>query len=264
MKKQLKKGRRKSEEGRSKAIFLLSCVLFLSFLSLLISSPAFGAWFGQEDCSSHGNVNTGYADAMRFQAPENGTSARLEIRSGPGGGGSTIRLAVYSDSAGHPKNRLWEGTNITYYSDQWLGEDVTTIQITQNAYYWFAFKVSATVDICYQTGGPSGSHEWKSGQSYANPFPDPWSYYSGYNSTRWTMRMQYTSTGAGESKPRRRRIIISEFPDSSPMDPNLDLQTPDVRPQTGLYNQYINGVMTYEKITFLFQSQSKSQSYWNR
>jgi hypothetical protein len=160
---------------------------------------------------------------MRFQAPENGTSARVEIRSW-GIGGSTVRLAVYDDSSGHPKHKLWEGADIIYDSPVWLGEDVTTIQITQNAYYWFAFKVSATVGMCYVPGGPSGSHEWKSGQTYSNPFPDPWGNYTGSNSNRWTMRMHYTPEGEEEGSPRRRKIIIiGELSDSNLMDSGLDV-----------------------------------------
>jgi hypothetical protein len=232
MEKKIEKGSCKMEKGgwkkgkrRFSSLFFLSYGskfgLYFSFLLLSFSfysfSSVFATWFGLEDCSSNANVNTGYADAMRFQAPENGTSNRVEIRSyGPGG--STVRFAVYDDASGHPNNKLWEGTDITYGINTWLGENVTTIQITQNAYYWLAFKVSATVGMCYVAGGPSGSHEWKSGQPYANPFPDPWGNYSGSNNNRWTMRMHYTPEGEEEGSPRRRKIIIiGEFLDSNPL-----------------------------------------------
>ncbi len=176
------------------------CFLLLYLASALV--PA--AWFGLDTCPSHWAVATGYADAQRFQAPEDGTSSRLEIYCwGPAK--STFRMAVYDDEGGRPKNRLWEGTDITYQTGQWCGEDVTTIQLTKDAYYWFAFKTSTSEEMCYVAGGPANSHEWKTGQPYGNPFPDPWGSYSGHNSNRYTMRMHYIT-------PERTRGIIEIDP----------------------------------------------------
>jgi hypothetical protein len=181
--KRLIRGLRTIRINRGRVLFLLPFFLFLIPF-------AFGAWFGQESCSSHWGVNTGYADAQRFQAPEDGTSTRLEILTYGESGSSTLRIVVYNDSLGHPNHKTWEGTDIDYVPGTWCGENVATIQIFQNIYYWFAFKVSTTEEICY-TSGPTYSHEWRSGQPYTNPFPDPWGSYAGRNSNRYTMRLHY-------------------------------------------------------------------------
>ena len=170
-----------------------SGVMFLFPFFLFLSSIAFGAWFGQESCSSHWGVFTDYADAQRFQAPEDGISTRLEILTYGETGSGTLRLAVYNDSLGRPHNKMWEGTNIAYVPGTWCGENVTAIQFFQNTYYWLAFKVSNTEEICY-TSGPTNSHEWKAEQPYANPFPDTWGDYMGHNSNRYTLRLHYTTS----------------------------------------------------------------------
>ena len=162
-------------------------LLFLRWSSL----PA--AWFGLNTCPSHWAVATGYADACRFQAPEDGISTRLEILTWTSAKGSTFRLAVYDDDAGRPGNRLWEGTDITYHGGQWCGEDLAGIQFTRDACYWFAFKTSASEEMCYVGSGPANSHEWKSNQAYSDTFPNPWGGYSGRNSNRYTLRMHYTT-----------------------------------------------------------------------
>lgn len=175
---------------------LFPCVIYLVLLSVG-SSLLPAAWFGLDTCLSHWAVATGYADACRFQAPENGTSTRLEILTWTSAKGSTFRLAVYDDNDGHPDNRLWEGTDITYHGGEWCGEDETSIQLTGDAYYWFAFKTSASEEMCYVGSGPANSHQWKSNQAYSDTFPHPWGGYSGRNSNRYTMRMHYTTpTGA--------------------------------------------------------------------
>ncbi|HEX7402157.1 MAG TPA: hypothetical protein VF369_08255 [candidate division Zixibacteria bacterium] len=180
-------------KGRYRTIKCSGGVVFLLPFLLFLISFAFGAWFGQESCSSHWGVNTFYADTQRFQAPEDGISTRMEILTFGETGSGTLRLAVYNDSIGHPGHKLWEGTNISYMAGTWCGENVTAIQLIQNNYYWFAFKVSTTEEVCY-TSGPTDSHEWKSGQPYANPFPDPWGGYTGHNSNRYTLRMYYTTS----------------------------------------------------------------------
>ena len=76
------------------------CLALLCLGSTLLS----GAWFGLDSCPSHWAVATGYADACRFQAPEEGTSTRLEILTWTSAKGSTFRLAVYDDGNGHPQN----------------------------------------------------------------------------------------------------------------------------------------------------------------
>jgi hypothetical protein len=165
------------------------CLALLCFGSSFLSA----AWFGLDSCPSHWGVATGYADACRFQAPEDGTSTRLEILTWTSAKGSTFRLAVYDDDNGHPQNRLWEGTDIAYSGGIWCGEDVTTIQLAQGAYYWFAFKTSHSEEMCYVGSGPAYSHEWKSNQAYSDTFPNPWASYTGHNSNRYTLRMHYTT-----------------------------------------------------------------------
>ncbi len=172
------------------------CLLSLLFASALV----WGKWFGLESCPYHWAVATGYADACRFQVPEDGTSTSLEIRTWSANGGSegTFRMAVYDDENSHPENRLWEGTDIPYQGGQWCGEDVGTIQLTEDGYYWFAFKTSEAEEMCYVAGGPAWSHEWKTGQVYADTFPNPWESYSGSNSNRYTMRMHYVTAEGTE------------------------------------------------------------------
>jgi hypothetical protein len=170
-------------------------ILTLSFFIMTLSLPA--AWFGLDSCPSHWAVVTGYADACRFQAAEDGTSARLEILTWSSTKGSTFRLAVYDDQDGYPNNKLWEGTDVNYQAGQWCGEDVTGIQLAEGDYYWFAFKTSASEEMCYVANGPAGSHEWKAGISYSDPFPDPWGTYAGRNSNRYTLRMHYTAEEEG-------------------------------------------------------------------
>ncbi len=167
--------------------------MFLLFSSIFLFSPVLAFWFGQDSCPSQWSVNTGYADAQRFQAPEAGTSSRLEILTYGELSGGTVRMAVYDDSIGHPNHKLWEGSDIVYISSTWCGEDVNTIQINKNSYYWFAFKISTTREVCFATG-PTDSHEWKAGQLYANPFPDPWGSYTGHNYNRYSLRMHYTTS----------------------------------------------------------------------
>ena len=167
--------------------------LFLLFLLFALSSPVQTAWFGLDSCPSHWAVATGYVDACRFQAPEDGASTRLEILTWTPAKGSTFRLAVYDDEDAHPKNKLWEGTNHTYQGGQWCGENVTSILLTGGDYYWFAFKTSASEEMCYVGSGPAWSHEWKAGIPYQDPFPDTWGSYTGRNSNRYTMRMHYTT-----------------------------------------------------------------------
>jgi hypothetical protein len=166
-------------------------MLLLPFL-VLVFTPVFASWFGQDGCPSHWGVSTGYADAQRFQAGESGTSTRLEILTFGEAGGGKLRMAVYDDSIGHPNHKLWEGTDISYFPQQWCGENVAGIQLVQNSYFWFAFKTNTTEEICYATG-PNDSHEWKSGQPFANSFPNPWGSYTGHNSNRYSMRMHYTT-----------------------------------------------------------------------
>jgi hypothetical protein len=193
------KRRAKGQGSRLKAFSALPLVTFLIlFFWLFIfnfRSPA--AWFGLGTCPSHWAVVTGYADACRFQAPENGISARLEILTWTSAKGSTFRLAIYDDLNAHPKNKLWEGIDITYQAGQWCGEDVTTVQLSQDAYYWFAFKTSASEEMCYVGSGPTWSHEWRSNQTYSDTFPNPWGNYTGRNSNRYTMRMHYTTEEEG-------------------------------------------------------------------
>jgi hypothetical protein len=177
-------GQRGNIAGGGWAVILLPFFLF---------SYAGGTWFGQESCPSHWAVSTGYAEAQRFQALEDGTSSRLEILTYGETGGGMLRMAVYDDSINHPHHRLWEGTDVSYVPGNWCGENVTIVQLTQNTYYWFAFKTSTTEEICYATGA-SDSHEWKIGQSFANPFPNPWGSYYGHNSNRYSMRMHYTTS----------------------------------------------------------------------
>lgn len=169
-------------------ILLILCCLFF-----LLMVPVFAAWFGLDSCPSHWGVATGYIDACRFQAPEDGTSARLEILTWSLAKGSTFRLAVYDDENSHPKNKLWEGTDINYQGGQWCGEDVASIQLSGGSYYWFAFKTSTSEEMCYVGNGPTGSHEWKAGLPYEDPFPQEWEMYTGRNSNRYTMRMHYTT-----------------------------------------------------------------------
>ncbi len=161
-------------------------------LFLLGSTLVWAEWFGLESCPSHWAVATGYADACRFQATEDGTSTRLEIRTWSSSGSkATFRMAVYDDEDGHPANRLWESTDVAYQAGEWCGEDVDIIHLTQGAYFWLAFKASEFEEICYVGNGPAGSHEWKAGQAYGDAFPNPWGSYSGRNSNRYTMRMHY-------------------------------------------------------------------------
>lgn len=169
----------------------IKVLLILLFSFFILNFPVPAAWFGVGDCAYEGEVSTGYADAMRFQAPADGTSTRLEILTWSSARKSTFRMAVYDDENSHPDNKLWEGTDITYQAEQWCGEDVTTIQLEKDEYYWFSFKVSTTLQICGVPDGPPNSHEWKAGQPYGNPFPDPWGNWSGRNAYRWTMRMHY-------------------------------------------------------------------------
>lgn len=168
------------------------CGMFFILFFLFIFSPILAAWFGQDSCPSHWGVSTGYADVQRFQALENGTSTRLEILTFGESGGGKLRMAVYDDSTGHPNHKLWEGTDINYYPQQWCGENVTSIPLVQNSYFWLAFKTSTTEEVCYATG-PNESHEWKSGQPFANSFPNPWGSYTGHNANRYSMRMLYTT-----------------------------------------------------------------------
>jgi hypothetical protein len=172
---------------KSWLILIICCCL-----SVLIPGFVFAGWFGLEDCPSHWAVATGYADACRFQAPEEGTSTRLEIRTwsyeSPK---TTFRMAVYNDQSGRPGSKLWEGTDLAYTAGEWCGEDVETIQLTKDAYFWFAFKTAAEEEMCYVGSGPVLSHEWKTGQAYADTFPNPWGSYSGSNANRYTMRMYY-------------------------------------------------------------------------
>ncbi len=172
--------------ARPFSITSFSTVLLLCLIS---SIPA--AWFGLDSCPSHWGVVTGYVDACRFQAPEDGVSTRLEILTWTSTKGSTFRLAIYDDEDGHPKNRLWEGTDVNYHGGEWCGEDVDTIHLLQDSFYWFAFKTSASEEMCYVGSGPAGSHEWKINQAYPDTFPNPWGGYTGHNSNRYTMRMHY-------------------------------------------------------------------------
>ena len=195
----IRKSRVKGQGARwsTPSPLVFAFVLVLFFLIVILNFPVFAAWFGLEDCFSHWAVATGYADVCRFQAPEQGASSFIEIRAWESGGSkATFRMAVYDDEVGRPDNRLWEGTDIAYQAGEWCGESVNTIELTEDAYYWFAFKTSEAEEMCYVSGGPTNSHEWKAGQVYADTFPNPWGGYSGRNSNRYTMRMHYV-TGEG-------------------------------------------------------------------
>lgn len=181
-------------------IFLIPSFIFLLILGFSPGLNSYASYFGYEACANHDNENTNYATAVRIQCPENGTSSRLEIKSAGAGEMGTFRMAVYDDSvyssSGQPNHKLWEGTDISYTGSQWLGENVNTIQLTQNAYYWFAVKVSLSEDLCYDACA-TNAHEWKNSQPYANAFPNPWGSYSGRNSWCRTMRMHYTTPTGG-------------------------------------------------------------------
>jgi hypothetical protein len=184
----------KIQKAKCKIKVLL--ILLLSFFILNFPVPA--AWFGLENCPNHSEEPTNVAGAIRFQAPEDGTSTRLEMRTYSSIEKSTFRMAVYDDENTHPDNKLWEGTDITYQAGQWCGEDVAIIQLEKDEYYWFGFKVSTALDMCYVPSGPPYCHEWKNGQPYGNPFPAPWGSYSGRNSNRCTMRMHYETEKKGK------------------------------------------------------------------
>jgi hypothetical protein len=174
-------------------------LIFCCCLSVLIPGLVLADWFGLEDCPSHWAVSIGYVDACRFQAPENGTSTRLEIRTWSSEGTkATFRMAIYADVNSHPGSRLWEGTDLAYVAGEWCGEDVESIPLTKDVYFWFAFKTAAAEEMCYVGNGPLWSHEWKAGQAYADTFPNPWGTYSGYNSNRYTMRMYYETPEGGQ------------------------------------------------------------------
>ncbi len=170
-------------------------LVVICFSSLLAPAFVAGGWFGLEECPSHWAVVSGYADACRFQATEDGTSTRLEIRAWDSGGSkATLRMAVYDDQNDRPDSRLWEGTDVAYQAGEWCGEDLDGIPLTEDAYFWFAFKTSESEEMCYVGSGPDWCHEWKAGQVYADTFPNPWSGYTGRNSNRYTMRMHYVSS----------------------------------------------------------------------
>lgn len=173
-------------------------LLVASFFLPLAGALVHAGWFGLEDCPSHWAVASGYADACRFQAPANAVATRLETRTyNPGGSKATFRMAVYDDQNGHPQNRLWEGTDVSYQGGEWCGQDVEGVQLIQDAYYWFAFKTAEPEEMCFVPNGPSSSHEWKTGQAYADTFPNPWGSYSGHNANRYTMRMHYAEAEGG-------------------------------------------------------------------
>lgn len=176
-----------------------SVLIFCCFLSVQNPGLALAGWFGLEECPSHWAVATGYADACRFQAPEEGTSTRLEIRTwGDGSTKVTFRMAIYADANNHPSGKLWEGADLAYTAGEWCGEDVEAIKLTKDAYFWFAFKTAAAEEMCYVGSGPLLSHEWKTGQVYADTLPNPWGSYSGSNSNRYTMRMHYETPEGGK------------------------------------------------------------------
>lgn len=179
---------------RKNLFLFIICFLLFHLASTLV--PA--AWFGLEDCPNHAGEQTNYASTIRFQAPEDGTSTHLEMLTYGTVGAGFFRMAVYDDENGHPNNKLWEGTDVAYNPGQWCGEDVTTIQLEKDKYYWFGFKTSTSLEMCYVPNGPFGCHEWKSGQPYGNPFPDPWGSYSGRNANRCTMRMHYETEEKGK------------------------------------------------------------------
>lgn len=176
----------------------IKVLLILLFSFFILNFPVPAAWFGLEDCPNHWPEPTNTASAIRFQAPEDGTSTRLEILTYSSSKKSTFRMAVYDDENAHPNNKLWEGTDITYQAGQWCGEDVATIQLEKDEYYWFSWNVSTPLEMCYVPNGPPNSHEWKYGQPYENPFPDPWGSYSGRNTNRCTMRMHYETEKKGK------------------------------------------------------------------
>jgi len=182
-----------------KAKCKIKVLLILLFSFFILNFPVPAAWFGLGNCPNHCEESTDVAGAIRFQAPEDGTSTRLEMHTyGDPVKGATFRMAVYDDENAHPNNKLWEGTDITYQTVQWCGEDVATIQLEKDKYYWFSFKFSTTLDMCYVPNGPPNSHEWKYGQPYGDPFPDPWGNWSGRNANRCTMRMHYETEKKGK------------------------------------------------------------------
>jgi hypothetical protein len=176
-------------KSRIYLIFLFS--LFILHFSVL------AAWLGLDTCPQHYGVRIHSVEGVRFQAPEDGISTRLEVLtfSSTKESKGTFRMAVYDDDDGDPENKLWEGTDQPYVGGEWCGEDVTSIELTQDAYYWFAFKVSQDyTEICYVAGGPPYSHHWKGNQPYEDSFPDPWGSSSGTNTNRYTMRMHYVTS----------------------------------------------------------------------
>ena len=178
----------------------LASFLILLFSFFILNFPVLAAWFGLEDCPNHWEESANVAGAIRFQAPEDGISTHLEMRTYSSNGieKSTFRMAVYDDENAHPDSKLWEGTDIAYVAGEWCGEDVAAIQLEKDVYYWFSFKFSVVLDICYVPDGPPYSHEWKTGQPYGNPFPDPWGNYSGRNANRCTLRMHYETEKKGK------------------------------------------------------------------
>lgn len=180
-----------------KRILFLILALVLTNLAAVIlgAESGSGAWFGLDTCPLHAGQTTNYANAIRFQAPEDGISTYIEALTYGEVGAGSFRMAFYTDSDGRPDVKIWEGTNVAYYAGQWCGEAVATIVLEAGTYYWFGSKFSTTLEFCYVSGGPAGSHEWKSVQPFDDPFPNPWGTRSGFNSNRLTMRLHYMAEG---------------------------------------------------------------------
>lgn len=143
--------------------------------------------FGQETCPACWGVGTAtvhYLDAMRFQCETGGTVSKIRVLStadacapGPAGSdeGGTLRMGIYADDGNYPGALLWEGTDQPFVAGAWMEEVVTGITVVIGTYYWPAFITSNRQNMCYVSGGPAGSHKYKSrGSDYAGAFEDPY------------------------------------------------------------------------------------------
>lgn len=164
----------------------------LAFLALLCgNSWAEDACFGDSACTATWGVETDYIDAMRHYCSVGGTSTKIGILAGGGGGSGTLRMGIYSDATNpYPGTLLWEGTDQSYVGETWIEETATSLTLESGTYYWLAFKVSGTQDLCYSIGA-AASHHYRSLEvgSYATAFPNPWGTSTYYNTSQFNMEM---------------------------------------------------------------------------
>lgn len=110
--------------------------------------------------------------ACKYSIPENGNVTEISVYGVGTPGGTELRVAIYTDSAGYPAARLcYEArTGITFGANQWWDVPVDPVCSLTAGTYWIAACFVGGVEIAYAAGTADQYYEYND-TDLPDPFP---------------------------------------------------------------------------------------------